>query len=145
MIFSKACEYGIRATIFIGLRSLEGDRAGLRDISAEILSPEAYTAKILQLLVRHNLIRSVKGPSGGFDVDRSAMNRIRLQDVVMAIDGGFRENQCVLGMKACSQKNPCPVHDKYKHIKAALKSMLQDTSLLEMCESIREGNTVLKF
>ena len=145
MIFSKACEYGIRAAIYIALQSLEGARANLKDISAEIESPEAFTAKILQLLVKGNIIISVKGAMGGFEIDRKKMGRIRLQDIVFAIDGGFNDKICVLGLKECSQKHPCPVHDQYKHIKSNLISMMQNTTLYDMAVSLQKGLTCLKF
>jgi Rrf2 family transcriptional regulator, iron-sulfur cluster assembly transcription factor len=145
MIFSKACEYGIRATIYIALQSIDDKRASLKDISSEIGSPEAYTAKILQMLVKSNVISSVKGSMGGFIVDKVRMNRIMLEDIVTAIDGGFNDKICVLGLKECSQKNPCPVHDKYKHIKSNLKSMLQNTSLYEMSYGLKEGLTCLNI
>lgn len=145
MIFSKACEYGIRATLHIALCSMEGNRASLRDISAEIGSPEAYTSKILQQLVRNGIINSVKGATGGFTVEARKLNRLMLEDVVAAIDGRFDNDICVMGMKACSQKHPCPMHDQYKHIKAGIRSMLQNTSLLEMCNGLKEGHTCLNF
>lgn len=145
MIFSKACEYGIRASIYVALQSLEGKRANLKDISAEIESPEAYTAKILQLLVRGNIISSVKGAWGGFEIEKKQMNRVRLLDIVTAIDGKFNDKICVLGLKECSHKHPCPVHDKYKHIKSDLISMMQNTSLYEMSQSLNEGLTCLRF
>jgi Rrf2 family transcriptional regulator, iron-sulfur cluster assembly transcription factor len=145
MIFSKACEYGIRAAIYISVNSLENKRTSLKDISFEIGSPEAYTAKILQMLVKGGIIISIKGATGGFEVDPKKVNRIMLEDIVAAIDGGFNDKICVLGMKECSQKNPCPVHDKFKHIKSDLKSMLQNTTLLEMSESLQEGYSCLKF
>jgi len=145
MIFSKACEYGIKATIYIATQSLEDHRANLKDISTEIQSPEAFTAKILQVLVKNNIITSVKGALGGFEIEKSQMKRINLEAIVMAIDGGFNETLCVLGLKECSQKHPCPVHDKYKHIKSDLKSMLQNTTLFEMSSGLKEGLTCLKF
>ena len=145
MIFSKACEYGIRAAIYVASQSQEERRPNLKDISAEIGSPEAYTAKILQMLVKHKIITSVKGAMGGFEIEPKKMNRIRLEDIVVAIDGGFNDKTCVLGLKACSQKHPCPVHDKYKYIKSDLISMLQNTSLQEMSSGLKEGLTCLRF
>ena len=68
MIFSKACEYGIRASIYIAQQSLNDERASLKDISREIGSPEAFTAKILQTLVKNKIIDSIKGSHGGFEV-----------------------------------------------------------------------------
>lgn len=145
MIFSKACEYGIRAAVYIALQTLEENRPNLKDISAEIESPEAYTAKILQALVRNKIVISVKGAMGGFEIEPKKISRIRLQDIVIAIDGGFNHKICVLGLKECSQKHPCPVHDKYKHIKSDLISMMQNTSLHEMALGLQNGLTCLKF
>ncbi|MDI1354487.1 MAG: Rrf2 family transcriptional regulator [bacterium] len=144
-MFSKACEYGIRASIYISLQSLNDNRASLKDISAEIGSPEAFTAKILQQLVRNNIITSVKGAMGGFEIGLKQMNRIRLEEIILAIDEGFTYKTCVLGLRECSQKNPCPVHHKFKHIKADLKTMLQDTTLFEMSTGLKEGLTCLKL
>ena len=64
-MFSKACEYGIRASIFIAKNSFEGIRVSPKEISEEINSPQAFTAKILQALVRNHVIKSVKGAYGG--------------------------------------------------------------------------------
>lgn len=46
-MFSKTCEYGIRATIHIASKSLLGERVSLRDVTEAINSPVAFTAKIL--------------------------------------------------------------------------------------------------
>lgn len=145
MIFSKACEYGIKATLHIARSSMDGERASLKEIASEIGSPEAYTSKILQQLVRKNIIVSVKGASGGFIVDPRKLNRLMLEDIVTAIDGSFNENLCVLGMKSCSQKHPCPVHNQYKHIKSDIRAMLENTSLFEMCMELKQGHTCLNF
>ena len=69
-MFSKACEYGIKATIFIASNSYEKQRVSLKEIAKEIDSPEAFTAKILQNLVRHKIINSVKGAYGGFEIEK---------------------------------------------------------------------------
>ena len=141
MIFTKACEYGIRAAIYITQQSLNGNRASLKDISREIDSPEAFTAKILQMLVKGGIIISVKGATGGFEIEQKPVKKIKLSDIVRAIDGESAVNMCVIGLKKCSEVNPCPLHDQYKHIKKDLLSMLKDTSLLEMSASLNEGST----
>lgn len=51
-MFSKACEYGIRASILIASESVNGNRLGLITIAKKIDSPEAFTSKILQKLVK---------------------------------------------------------------------------------------------
>jgi len=145
MIFSKACEYGIRATIYIAQQSTNETRCSLKDISKEIDSPAAFTAKILQKLVKNGIIFSIKGASGGFQIPKKQLDKINLIDIVLAIDGEIRDNICVLGLKLCSEVNPCPVHNKYKDIKKNLLLMLQNTSILEMSTSINDGISWLKI
>ncbi|MEI6021051.1 MAG: Rrf2 family transcriptional regulator [Bacteroidota bacterium] len=144
-MFSKACEYGIKATIYIAQQSLNNMRPNLKDISKEIDSPLAFTAKILQLLVKGNVIQSVKGASGGFEVNIKKMGKVKLKDIVKAIDKDFDYKICVLGLKICSEVRPCPVHYKYKHIKAELKTMLQSTNLLDLSDGLKDGKTCLRF
>lgn len=145
MIFSKACEYGIRAAIYIAQQSLNEQRASLKDISKEIDSPEAFTAKILQTLVKNKIIDSVKGAHGGFEIKVKNMPKIKLSDLVIAIDGDLKDKVCVLGLKKCSEVNPCPVHNKFKHIKKNLLEMMADSNLLEMSMSINDGLSWLKI
>lgn len=145
MIFSKACEYGIRATIYVAKQSMNDLRPNLKDISKEIDSPEAFTAKILQLLVKGNIITSVKGVNGGFEIKNKKMGKVKLKDIVKAIDTEFDYKTCVLGLKLCSEVKPCPVHHKYKHIKADFKAMLQNTNLLDLSDGVKDGKTCLKY
>lgn len=145
MIFSKACEYGIRATIYVAQKSLNHERCSMKDISKEIDSPEAFTAKILQKLVKAEIIQSVKGAAGGFEVGIKEMKRIKLTDIVIAIDGDINDKICVLGLKKCSELQPCPVHNKFKHIKKDLMSMIRNTSLSEMSNSVEAGMSCLRI
>ena len=103
MIFSKTCEYGTRAVIYIAQQTKNDIRTSLKDISEQIGSPEAFTAKILQQLVKHDILISSKGAAGGFAVDKKKLKRIKLMHIVFAIDGGEYRDMCVLGLKKCSQ------------------------------------------
>lgn len=143
-MFSKACEYGIKATVQIATQSLYGNRVGLKDIACEIDSPEAFTAKILQLLVKAGIIDSVKGPSGGFEVDKDRMRKTTLSQIVSAIDGDAIYKGCGLGLNECSAKRPCPVHYKFKVIRDDLKKMLESVTVYELSMKLKSGLTYLK-
>ena len=143
-MFSKACEYGLKAVLYIALQSQLGTRAGLKDIALEIDSPEAFTAKILQQLVRSNIINSIKGPNGGFEIDVEKMNTIRLKDVVLAIDGDRLFKGCAMGLKDCSEQRPCPIHSKFVVVRTNLIRILDSTSLEELAEDINTGLSFLK-
>lgn len=143
-MFSKACEYGIKATIFIATNSYEGRRVSPKEIAKEINSPEAFTAKILQALVRHKVINSVKGAYGGFEVNKNDLKFIKLSQIVKAIDGDGIYNGCGLGLETCDENHPCPVHEKFKGIRDELKHMLETTSLEELALDIKSGVSFLK-
>lgn len=144
-MFSKACEYGIKATIFIADQTILMNRVSLKDIANEIDSPEAFTAKILQQLARNNIIDSVKGQTGGYEIQKEHLATIKLSHIVTAIDGDSILTDCALGLKKCSEAQPCPVHHKFKKIREALKTMLENTSLLELSNRSKQGLTYLKL
>lgn len=144
MIFSKTCEYAIKASVFIARCSVEGKRPNLKEISAEIESPEAFTAKVLQHLVKYEIVDSVKGATGGFEISVRKLDKIKLYHIVAATDGKIDGKTCALGLKGCSEKEPCPVHDKFKAIRSDIIHMLHNTSLLKLSEDLKEGYTVLR-
>lgn len=144
-MFSKTCEYGIRATIFIASQSYQNQRVGLKDIAKKIDSPEAFTAKILQILSKGNIINSVKGVGGGFEIPRETMREVKLAQIVNALEGDRVFTGCGLGLSNCSDAHPCPMHEKFKSIRNELAYMLENTNLEELASGIKTGDTFLKY
>lgn len=144
-IFSKTCEYGIKATLFIAKQALKTEnRTGVKDIAKAIDSPEAFTAKIMQILSRNGIVQSLKGPTGGFYIIKSDLEKIMLSDIVNALDGNQVFEGCGLGLHECDDERPCPMHGKFKAIREKLSKMLHTTSLLELANGLDSGLTFLK-
>ncbi|MEZ4948078.1 MAG: Rrf2 family transcriptional regulator [Saprospiraceae bacterium] len=110
-MFSKACKYGIRAAIFIAVKTREGQKSGVVEISDTLNVPKAFLAKILQKLVKADLISSTKGPYGGFYLSEENMKKT-VDHIITCIDGDDLFKGCVLGLPVCSESNPCPLHEK---------------------------------
>jgi len=143
-MFSKTCEYSIRAVIFIAEESTGGKKTGVKDIARRIDSPEAFTAKILQILVKNQIIASTKGPSGGFYIPEESLSLIKLAEIVSAIDGDAVFKNCALGLDGCSEDSPCPLHDKFKRIRDELEAMLRSVSIGDLTEKLHTKQTFLK-
>jgi len=143
-MFSKSCEYGIRAVVFIAIASSKGRKVGFKEIAREIASPEAFTGKILQTLVKHKIIMSFKGPSGGFFMPEESLSRIKLVDIVSATDGDAVFRSCPLGLNRCSEDMPCPVHDKFKCVRSELEQMLHSVSIADLTKNINTQHAFLK-
>jgi Rrf2 family protein len=142
-MFSKACEYAIRAIIFIAKRTEDGATSGIIEIAKGIGAPQHFIAKILQELRRNGLVQSIKGPSGGFYIDDPS-GKITLADVVKAIDGDRIFKGCALGLIKCNEKKPCPLHDEFKLIRNRMHETLQSYTVAHFNEELRLGMRYLK-
>lgn len=142
-MFSKACEYGIRAVLFIAKESQQDKRPNIAQISKAVNSPIPFTAKICQQLARGGIILSKKGPNGGFYIDKDS--DLKLIDIVKAIDGDAIFNGCCLGLAECSSLHPCPVHDQFEDIRGGLKYMCENTYVINLARDLNAGETYLKL
>ncbi|MBL7873627.1 MAG: Rrf2 family transcriptional regulator [Cyclobacteriaceae bacterium] len=143
-MFSKACEYAIRAALYISIKSVGGSKLGIKEIAKEIDSPEPFTAKILQTLSREKIISSIKGPNGGFYLDPKA-NPIPLNAIVKAIDGEDVLHSCSLGLKVCSDASPCPIHNEIKKYKEHLRKIMKEKTIQDLAKELASGKTFLKI
>lgn len=143
-MFSKACEYAIRATLYISIKSVEGSRLGIKEIAKEIDSPEPFTAKILQTLSREGIISSIKGPNGGFYLEPNA-KPIPLNTIVKAIDGEDVLHTCTLGLRECSDKFPCPIHHEVKKYKEHVRKTMKCKTIQDLTLELSKGKTFLKI
>jgi len=141
-MFSKSCEYAIRSVIYIAAVSSQEKKVSIDDICAHVEAPKHFTAKILQILSRKKIVSSQKGVNGGFYVDKNQVGETLIQ-VVSAIDGNVLFTGCGLGLKACSEKEPCPLHDKFKGIRAEIKKMLDEATIESMAGKLRAGSGFL--
>lgn len=142
-MFSKACEHGIKAMIYIATQSLQGKRVKIGDVVNHSGSPEAFTAKVLSSLTKYNIVNSHTGPYGGFDIDLNQLERIKIIDIVRAIDGDEIFNGCGLGLQECNSDEPCPMHHRFVSVRAQFKKMLEETSIKELAHGFIKGQTVL--
>lgn len=143
-MFSKACEYAIRATLLIASRSLEGKRSSVKDIADATASPLAFTAKVLQQLNRGGIVQSVQGKQGGFEISREQIEKTRLSQIVEIMDGDRIFTGCGLGLHTCNALKPCPMHERFAQVRNQLKEMLESTTLLELTLGLKDGLTFLK-
>lgn len=141
-MFSKACEYSIRAMMYIVTKTKDGSKAGIKDIARHTDTPEPFVAKILQTLSKEGIVSSIKGPNGGFYID-PRQKEISLMDIVKAIDGKDLFISCGLGIKNCSEKKPCPIHYEYKAIREQVSEMLKNNTIHDLAEGLVSGETFL--
>jgi Rrf2 family protein len=132
-MISRSAAYAIRAMSFLAARP-PGKLAGAKEIATAEHIPIPFLWKILGILAQRRLIRSFKGLHGGYELARPAA-QITLQDIAGAADNtdsGQTISECVLGLAQCSDQNACPLHGRWKEIRAQLDAMLRQQTLADL-------------
>ncbi len=135
MIYSNACEYAIRALTYLARNSEQACLA--KEISQGEKIPHYFLSKILQDLARKGLLKSMKGPGGGFRLAKSA-EKLTLYEIKKAIDGVADLDECAVGLARCNDHMPCPLHDTFKPLREQIKEYLQTTTLADMASAVEK-------
>lgn len=142
-MFLKTTEYALRAVIYIAQKGSEEKKLGLSQIAKAIDSPQSFTAKILQQLTSGNkIVSSARGPNGGFYISERSKN-LPVYSILEAMGEDEILKKCVLGLKRCSETNPCPLHHQYKLIKPQLIKMFETKTIKEMADKITSGSSYI--
>ena len=130
VIFSKKCEYGLQAILYLSAKE-PGQIISSDEIAQSLSIPKEFVSKILQSLTESGIVLSKKGKAGGFALAKEP-GKIRLIDIVAAIDGLGIFNSCVLGFPKCSPDHPCPLHEKWGKLRTDAYNMLIEETLDEL-------------
>lgn len=134
MILSNACEYSLRATIY--LAALDDDRyVPIREISGKLGISFQFLTKVFQQLTRAGLMTSYRGPTGGVKLTASPAE-VSVLDIVLAVDGPGLFRECILGLPGCGARVPCPLHNNWSVERERLRTLFSETSLKDVAEGL---------
>ena len=127
MQITRASDYAVRVMIHLaGLPPSstvqQSELSKTTGVSGHFLS------KVLQQLVRARLIRSQRGSGGGYSLSVAASS-VSLLDVVQAMEGPVRLNQCIEESSPCDRKSWCPAHRVWAEAQAAIVNVLGGASM----------------
>jgi len=130
-MFSPTCQYAIRALAYLAQHSEDGPVLA-RDIAGAEKIPQQFLSKILHQLGLKGLVRSQKGPGGGFALARPAA-KITIADISAAVDGApHAADQCILGMSRCRDSTGCVLHSEWKLFRARYEETIASRTLEEL-------------
>jgi Rrf2 family protein len=147
-MLSNTCKYALRALIYLGKSSEKDKRIGIKKISEDLGLSSPFLGKILQNLVRKNLLISTKGPNGGFALARDA-DEITLWDIVIKVDGEDFFTNCLISLEPCKTHDPskplCPVHTQYEKLRTEIREFYRGTSLEIISRDIEKYDDLIKL
>ncbi len=135
MWLSDTTRYALRAIVHI---AEHGVHAPVRvdAIATDLQVPQNYLSKTLHAMARAGLLRSVRGPRGGFQLAR-APKSITLGQVAALFDD-VAPRRCLLGRASCGWKNPCVVHPRWEAVSDALHTFFRETTIADLLGDIAE-------
>ena len=74
-MLSYTCKTAVKAVIYLASKFDSGEKAGIKDIAGFIDASEHTVGKMLQALVKADVINSFKGPTGGFYMNARQINK----------------------------------------------------------------------
>jgi Rrf2 family protein len=136
MFLSKSFGYALRGVLYVALVDREARKAQLDEIAGKLSVPRHFLAKVMKTMVKEGILNSTKGPYGGFSVNNKTF-QTKLLHLVKITDGVEQFKTCVLSLRKCNSRNPCPLHYQVQKLR---DGMLEEFSRTSIGDLLNEGN-----
>jgi Rrf2 family transcriptional regulator, iron-sulfur cluster assembly transcription factor len=137
--------YAVMALVDLASQS-DGRPVALADIAERQEISLSYLEQLFAKLRRGGLVRSVRGPGGGYLLARAA-DDTRISDAILAVDEPIRATRCKTGSSAgCrANKSRCLTHDLWEELGNQIHVFLSSVSLADVCNRrvLRNGHLVM--
>lgn len=137
-MLSNTCKTAIKAVLYLSSKFGTDENAGMKEIAECIDASEHTVGKLLQVLVKQGVIKSLKGPAGGFYISEVQM-QLPIMNIVEAIDGKQVFKECGLGLSKCSASHPCPIHNEYGKARGLIEELFNTKRIADLCEPVNNG------
>jgi Rrf2 family transcriptional regulator, iron-sulfur cluster assembly transcription factor len=129
MWLSSTAQQAISAVFCIAAGAEHGP-VRVDEIAGVIGCPRNYLSKILHSLVRAGILRSERGPKGGFQLS-SPPEKVTLAQVIAPFER-VGQTRCVLGRPQCSDRRPCMLHARWSRVAAPVDAFFAKTTVANL-------------
>ncbi len=147
MLTNKA-KYGLKAMVHLALLG-DGETSQVTSIATENAIPKKFLDAILLDLRNAGLLRSKKGPGGGYALSRPSSD-IMLGTIVRTLDGplapiGCASRTAFTPCSDCADLDTCPVRLIMTDVRDAISRVLDATSLADLLTRGARGDVLDGF
>jgi len=131
---SSKGRYAVMALADLAVHSA-GQPVALADIAERQAISLSYLEQLFARLRRHGVVRSVRGPGGGYLLAASP-SETRISAIVAAVDEPLGTARCVPGApEACHPGDePCLTHGLWQGLGEQIRAYLSSISLADICD-----------
>ena len=129
-ILRRNTDYALRAMLYLA-ENFDKKPASASQIARQESIPSQLLCKLLQMLHASKLVKSSKGPKGGFRL-RKKPSKINLLQIITAIQGPVSLNRCLLSLNKCPQQPNCQVSKKLAVLQRFIDKFLAEITLTQL-------------
>jgi Rrf2 family protein len=131
-MLSRTVEYAVRAVVLLGRHY--GERTMRTDeLAARLGAPRNYLSKTLNVLARHGVLTSARGPGGGYSL-ATPPDRLSIADIAdVFTEQRPHDARCLLGDAPCDALHPCSAHRRWSAITVQAREPLLSTTIAQLC------------
>jgi Rrf2 family iron-sulfur cluster assembly transcriptional regulator len=126
MWLSTTAQNSLQAVLCIAGSADDGP-VRVDEIAAALGLPRNYLSKTLHALVRAGVLRSGRGPTGGFQL-ADPPERLALARVIAPFEP-LSERRCLVGRATCGDKHPCAAHHRWSSIAEGVEEFFNNTTI----------------
>ncbi len=125
---SRKVDYALRAVIHLANEEANDRACSVAEIAARERIPRQFLEKIVQQLIHKGLVRSRRGPRGGYILGRSA-DRMTFRDVIEAVEGPISLNVCVGEHPDCFLLGACGMNRVWAEGQRRVMDLFENTTI----------------
>ncbi len=124
--------YAVTAMLDLALHDGNGP-VSLVEISERQDISLSYLEQLFSKLRRKELVKSMRGPGGGYSLSRGA-DEIAISNIIMAVDENIDVTNCGSAVGGCEKNKRCLTHNLWMDLSNRIQSFLDDISLQDMMD-----------
>jgi Rrf2 family protein len=133
MLYSKYCEYVIRALSYLSQQNNRDEYIMVKEIAEKTNLPYHFLSKIFQNLATTDWVNSKKGKKGGFTIAVDSKS-ISLMDIIEWSDGIHNFDNCILGEKECGINEHCILVKRCSRLRDDITDFFKSTTINDLKE-----------
>lgn len=135
---SRKVDYALRAAIHLANQEAQGRACTVSEIAERERIPRQFLEKIVQQLIHKGLVRSRRGPHGGYALGRSA-DQMTFRDVIEAVEGPISLNVCVGEHPDCFLLDACGMNRVWAEGQRRVMDLFEKTTIADVSQPAGAG------
>jgi Rrf2 family protein len=138
-VLTKNTDYAIRA--LLALAAKKGTYVSAKAIASEQGMPYQFLRRLLQELLRNNLIVSKEGVQGGFMLEKDP-DEIGVTQLIEIFQGKVQVSECMFRKQICSNRARCVLRHEIMRIEQVVNSEFEKVTIGKLLRSLEAANNL---